>query len=193
MSGPAKPVIPAGDPSCHLSRGELDAGLAALSPAPREAGSLFLIVRRLPDHGRETPDRVMLTPEGGVPGDNWSRRLPLNPDAQIAVMRRDVAELIANGQPLTLFGDNLFVDFDIAAAAQPPGARFRVGGAVVEVTPKPHNGCRQFAQRFGLDALRFTADPATRHLNLRGVYWRVVDAGEVSVGDVVARVTRDTG
>jgi MOSC domain-containing protein YiiM len=187
---PEKPVVPAGDPSRHLARNELDAELAMLPPAPRDRGTLVLIVRRLSDHSRETPDRVMLTPKGGVTGDNWARRLPLNPDAQIAVMRRDVAELMANGQSLTLFGDNLFVDLDISAAAQPPGARFRVGGAVVEVTPKPHNGCRQFAQRFGHDALRLTADPATRHLNLRGIYWKVVEAGEITVGDAISLLAR---
>ena len=79
-------------------------------------------------------------------------------------MRRDVAELIANGQPLSVFGDNLFVEFDISAANLPAGTRLRVGEAVVEVTPLPHDGCRKFHGRFGQDALRFVQAPATRGL-----------------------------
>ena len=77
-------------------------------------------------------------------------------------MRHDVAALIANGQPLTLFGDNLFVDLDISTANLPSGTRLRVGEALVEVTPKPHNGCSKFEGRFGADALRFVAPAPTR-------------------------------
>jgi hypothetical protein len=44
-----------------------------------------------------------------------------------------------------LFGDNLFVDLDISAANLPCGSRLRVGDAIVEVTPKPHNGFSKFA------------------------------------------------
>jgi MOSC domain-containing protein YiiM len=105
-------------------------------------------------------------------------------------MRRDVAELVANGQPLTLFGDNLIVDFDISAANQPAGTRLRVGAAVLEVTPYPHNGCKKFQSRFGADALRFVNAPATRHLNLRGLYWKVVQAGEIRLGDAIEVLSR---
>ena len=69
-------------------------------------------------------------------GDGWSRRPPREPVAELAVMRRDVAELISNGQALTVCGDNLFVDLDIAAGSLAIGARLRVGAALVEVTPK---------------------------------------------------------
>ena len=84
---------------------------------------------RRADGVRETPERTRLSPDDGVPGDDWSRRPPRDPEAQLAVMRRDVAELIANGQPLTLFGDNLFVDLDLSAANLPAGTRLRVGDA----------------------------------------------------------------
>jgi MOSC domain-containing protein YiiM len=147
-----------------------------------------LIVFRRPDGVRETPERVFLSPQDGVPGDRWQRRLPLNPEAQLAVMRQDVAELIANGQALTLFGDNLFVDLDISAANMPVGTRLRVGAALVEVTPKPHNGCYKFKGRFGDDALRFVQAKATRDQNLRGIYWKVVASGEVGVGDRIRKV-----
>lgn len=181
---------PEGEATHHLELAELEARLAALPAAPTEAGTLALILRRHPDGTRETPDRVHLAPAVGVPGDGWARRPPRDPEAELAVMQRGVAELIANGQPITLFGDNLFVDLDLSAANLPCGTRLRVGEAVVAVTAKPHNGCVKFRGRFGGDALRFVQAPATRHLNLRGIYWRVIEAGEVAAGAPIAVLSR---
>lgn len=176
---------PFGNAARHRPLAALEAGLRALPAASGAAGRVTLLVRRLEDGGREQPEVVRLSADAGLAGDDWSRRPPRDPAAQLAVMRREVAELIANGQPLTLFGDNLFVELDLRAASQPPGARFRVGGALVEVTAKPHNGCAKFRQRFGADALRFVQAPPTRDQNLRGVYWRVVEDGEVRLGDPI--------
>jgi MOSC domain-containing protein YiiM len=149
-----------------------------------------LIVRRLPTGARETPPEVQLSVEDGVPGDDWGRRPPRKPEAQLAVMRRDVAALIANGQPLSLFGDQLFVDLDVSSANLPVGTRLRVGAALVEMTAEPHDGCRKFQQRFGADALRFVQAKPTRDQNRRGVYWRVVEPGLARVGDAVRVISR---
>lgn len=179
-----------GDSACHRPLAELEAGLRALPQLPKDSGRLTLIVRRRVDGSRETPERMRLTPDEGVPGDSWGRNPSRKIEAQIAVMRRDVAELLANGQPLTLFGDSLFVDFDISLGNLPIGSRLRVGEAVVEVTPMPHNGCAKFKGRFGVDALFFVNAKPTRHLNLRGIYWKVIEAGEACVGapiEVIAR------
>jgi MOSC domain-containing protein YiiM len=191
MAKIAVPTLkPGGNPSRHRPLAELEAGLRALPRLPRDSGCLTLIVRRPADGTRETPERVRLTPEDGVPGDAWSRNPDHNLEAQIAVMRRDVAELLANGQPLTLFGDSLFVDFDISTPNLPTGSRLRVGEAVVEVTPMPHDGCAKFKGRFGADALFFVNAKPTRHLNLRGIYWKVIEAGEVSVGARIEVISR---
>jgi hypothetical protein len=181
---------PEGDATRHLPLADLEAGLAALPPAPSDVGLLTRIVRRHPDGARERPDRVRLTVEDGVPGDGWSRWPPRDPEGQLAVMRHDVAELIANGQPVEVFGDNLFVDLDISAANLPFGTRLRVGAAVVEMTPKAHDGCVKFRGRFGGDALRFVSAKPTRPLNLRGVYWKVVEAGAAGVGDPIRVLSR---
>lgn len=122
---------PDGDPTRHPPRAALETGLRALAPAPKETGRLALVIRRRADGVRETPAQVRLSPEEGVPGDGWSRRPPRDPLAQLSVMQREVAELLANGQPLTVFGDNLFVDLDLSAANLPPGSRLRVGEARV--------------------------------------------------------------
>jgi len=187
---PAPDPSPLGDASRHLARAALDDGLRTLPAAPQHAGRLALIVRRLATGARETPREVRLCPTEGVPGDDWSCRPPSKPEAQLAVMRREVAELIANGQPLTLFGDNLFVELDLSAANLPAGTRLQVGEALVEMTAEPHNGCRKFQQRFGPDALRFVQAKETRAQNFRGVYWRVVEPGAARVGDAIRVVRR---
>ncbi len=181
---------PPGDPSRHRPLAELEAAFRALPPAQKNTGRLALIVRRRADGVRETPDRVDLSPEGGLPGDRWGRRAAGKPSSQLTVVRRDVVELIANGQPLTVSGDNLVVDLDLSATNLPVGTRLRIGKAVVEVSAKPHNGCSKFAARFGADALAFAGDPRTRDQNLRGIYWTVVEAGEARVGDPIVVLTR---
>jgi len=181
---------PQGEAAAHRAFIDLEAGLRALPAADKEMGRVALIVRRRADGVREAPERVELSLAEGVPGDGWARRPPRDPAAQLAVMRRDVAELIANGQPLTLFGDNLFVDLDLSAANLPLGARLRVGRALVEVTPKPHNGCHKFRGRFGGDALRFVQQAPTRDQNLRGIYWRVAEPGLVCAGDPIHVLSR---
>src|SRR6266568_823655 len=169
---------------------ELEKGFRALPEPPKDSGRLALIVCRHAPGVHEALDRAYLTPDGGVPGDEWNRRMPRNPDAQLTVIRRDVAELVAHGQPLTISGDNLIVDLDISTANLPAGTRLRVGEAVVEVTPKPHNGCAKFRGRFGQDALCFVQALATRHQNLRGIYWKVVQAGEASVRSAIYVLSR---
>ncbi len=181
---------PPGDPSRHLPLGELEQKLGTLPAAPRDAGRVALLVRRRPDKVRETPTRIDLGPDTGVPGDAWGRGEKPDRAAQLTVMEIDVAEMIANGQPLTVFGDNLFLALDLSVENLPTGSRLRLGRALLEVTAKPHNGCRKFAARFGHDALRLVANPQLRHRNLRGIYMSVVEAGEVAVGDAVAVVSR---
>jgi hypothetical protein len=182
-----------GNPARHRSFLELEEGLRALAPAPSERGSVALIIRRGAGGVRETPERVVLGVGVGVPGDAWGRDPQRVEMAQIAVMQRDVADLITNGQPIVLSGDNLILDLDLSSENLPVGSRLRVGRALLEVTPKPHNGCTKFKARFGEGALRFVSTPALRHRNLRGIYLRVVEAGEMGLGDGVQVIARGRG
>ena len=169
---------------------ELEELWAQRAPAPRDVGQVVLIVRRGEGGRRETPRQVSFSADEGLPGDAWSRKATPHPEAQLAVMQSDVAALIANGQPLTLFGDNLFVDLDLSEANLLPGSRVQVGEALLEVTPLPHNACRKFLSRFGPDALRFVSAQDQRHRNFRGIYMRVVVDGTVRPGDPVKVIER---
>jgi MOSC domain-containing protein YiiM len=125
-----------------------------------------------------------------VDGDRWAQRENPNPSSQITVMRADVARLFANGQPLSLFGDNLLVELDLSPANLPTGTQLRVGTALCEVTPQPHTGCGKFAARFGQDAREVTAAPAFQDRRLRGLYIRVLEPGEVGPGDPIRVLSR---
>ncbi len=181
---------PEGEPSRHLALDEIEAGWDRLPSPPTDTGRVALIVARRADGVRETPERARLSPEEGVPGDRWARRTSHRPDMQLAVMRRDVAELLANGQPITHAGDNLFVDLDLSGRNLPAGTRLRVGQALVEVSAEPHDGCRKFMGRFGQAALRFISDRTRRACHLRGIYWTVTEPGDVAVGDPIQVLER---
>jgi MOSC domain-containing protein YiiM len=174
-----------GDPSRFLPLDRLVETFDTLPPAPTSRGRVALVTRRGEGGLREVLERVRITPEDGVPGDAWGRKAPRDLESQITVMQRDVAELLANGQPIVLAGDNLFVDLDLSDAHLPAGTRLRMGGATVLVTPKPHNGCKKFKARFGEDALRFVSQPARRAKNLRGIHVRVIEPGDVAPGDAI--------
>jgi MOSC domain-containing protein YiiM len=179
-----------GDPATFLPLDVLAAKLAALPPAPLTDGRVVSLIARV-DGGRRTLlERASMTPAAGMPGDAWGRGRSRNPESQLTVMQRDVAELIANGQPLELFGDNLILDLDLSKENLPVGSQLRAGGVTLEVTPMPHNGCRKFRARFGLEALELVSDKQLRHRNLRGVYMRVVEGGELAAGDAVTVISR---
>jgi MOSC domain-containing protein YiiM len=108
---------------------------------------------------------------------------------QLNIMNARVIALVAQ-QPerWQLAGDQLFIDLDLSAANLPPGTQLALGSAVIEVTDQPHTGCKKFMARFGLDALKFISSPVGEELRLRGINARVVQSGEIRVGDVVRKI-----
>ena len=179
-----------GDPARFRSFDELTQMLKAMPASAKNEGRVALLMRRDEGGRRETLQTAVLQPDDGVPGDAWSRSQRRNGEMQIAVMEKGVAELIGNGQPLALFGDCLVLDLDLSAGNLPPGSRLKVGEALLEVTPAPHNGCQKYRSRFGADALRLVWLEELRHRNLRGIYMRVVTAGRVNLGDRVNVLSR---
>ena len=157
-----------GDPSLFLPLATLRARFEAQPKPDANVGRVHLIVARGEGGLRSTPTRVHLTPLSGIPGDAWGRKKHTSQNGQLTVMQRDVGELVANGQPLTLFGDNLIVELNLSAANLPIGTTLKIGTASLVVTPKPHNGCSKYQARFGAEALKFVSRKPTRALNLRG-------------------------
>jgi len=180
-----------------LDETQLAAGLPAILAAPREVGTLELIVRRPAENQREVLVEARLDPAEGVVGDNWrtrgSRSMPdgaANPEMQLNVMgARAVALVAGTRERWALAGDQLYVDLDLSAENLPAGTRLAIGAeAVIEVTAPPHTGCAKFTARFGLPAMKFVNSPEGKRLRLRGLNAKVVQAGTVRTGDPVRRV-----
>ncbi|RMH42380.1 MAG: hypothetical protein D6689_08365 [Deltaproteobacteria bacterium] len=168
---------------------QLEAMWSAAPAAPRDRGTVELICVRVDRGVHRAPDAVEVTADDGVVGDRWSLAGDPARNYQITLINAAVARFVAHaGAPAIDVGDNFHVNFDLSAEALPPGARLRLGGAVVEVTPEPHTGCSTFRSRFGVDALAWVNGKPRRHLRLRGVNVRVIDPGRVCIGDVVERV-----
>ena len=188
MSDPQR--VPDADPSRHLDLEELEARMQALKPAPQDEGRVVALFASPATNQRIVHERARLTVAGGMPRDGWALRSRAKPEQQLATMQGPVADLIANGQALSMFGDNLFFDLDLSAENLPPSSQVRAGSALLEVTPEPHNGCSKFKARFGSDALRLVSRKQTRDLNLRGIYFKVVEDGEMAPGDPIRVIRR---
>ena len=181
----------------HLTTEELEAGLDEIRRAPRDEGTVELIVRRPAEGERELLDEGVLDLEEGLVGDMWrirgSKRTAdgsSHPDMQLTVMSARAVDLVAAGdrERWALAGDQLYVDLDLSEENLPPGTRLALGSAVIEVTPEPHTGCAKFHARFGGDAHRFVNTKKHRDLHLRGLNAKVVQPGTVSRGDAIRKL-----
>src|SRR5436190_14187881 len=100
----------------HLTAEELAAGLAEILAAPKDTGSISLIVARPQSDQRLVLDRVQLSPAGGVAGDRWQAaswlKLPddsPDPAVQVTLMNARCIALVAGDREFwPLAGDNLF-------------------------------------------------------------------------------------
>ena len=169
---------------------------AFLAAAPKETGTVDLIVMRPERGARVQPASIDVSAAGGLAGDHWKGGTGYaqadgtgDPDAQICMMMSGCIEAIAgpkeNWAPA---GDNLFLDMDLTPANMPPGTRFAIGTAEFVVTELPHNGCEAFIDRYGRDACLFVNTGKGKDLRLRGIYARVTKDGTISVADTVTKL-----
>ncbi len=181
----------------YRTAAELESHLAHLRAAPVDAGTLTLVVRRPSAGVREVLDEGVLDEADGLLGDNWLSRATSRAiaagrhlDAMVTVMSSRMIGLLADTDGArAMAGDQLYVDLDLSHDHLPAGTRFAVGDDVVlEVTAKPHAGCRQFRDRFGPDAVAFVNSEEGTRLRLRGLNARVVRGGRVRPGDAVRRL-----
>ncbi len=175
---------------------DLESKLACIRDAPATQGELKLIVRRPAMGTREILPAGQLDIREGLVGDSWLTRRSRHtadgsphPEMQLTVICTRVMEAVAGkSEGWHLAGDQLYVDLDLSAFNLPAGTRLQIGEARIEITAKPHTGCRKFVDRFGLDAMKFISSQVGQELNLRGVNAKVVHAGRVRVGDLVRKL-----
>jgi hypothetical protein len=171
----------------HVDLSALEAGLDEISRSPIDDGKIELIVRRPVDNAREILAEGHIDVATGLVGDVWVSESG-DVQRQLTLMNTRVIALLAQSRDRwPLAGDQLYVDLDLSVANIPPGTRLDVGSAVLEVSEAPHRGCKKFAARFGLDALRFVNSKMGYALNLRGINTIVVHGGVVRPGDIVRK------
>jgi MOSC domain-containing protein YiiM len=171
------------------SSSELDARLDYIRSAPKDVGTVAMIVRRPAVGEREVLLEGELDTTVGLVGDSWAERTNVDPDAQLNVMSARAIEVVEpDVERRALAGDQLYLDIDLSDENLPPGSRLQVGAAVIEITPKPHTGCAKFASRFGPEATRFVNTGEGKRLHLRGVCAKVIEGGTVTVGDPVTKL-----
>ena len=169
----------------HHDRAALDARFAERK-ADSRSGKLELIVLRPTMHERALPAQIELGVDGGLRGDRWADSgKAVGHDVSLMDVR--MASAIAERGDWSLFGDNLFVDFDLGTGSLRAGDRFTLGGALLELTEVPHLGCRKLAARFGREALLWVNDKRTREQRRRGAFAKVVRGGVVELGDELRR------
>ena len=157
----------------HLSHGSANRRLDDIRQSPKATGVLELIVRRPQTEAREVLDVGELDLAEGLVGDNWQQRGSsqtadgsAHPDMQLTLTNARLMALVAQDkQHWPLAGDQLYVDFDLSVDNIPPGTHLSIGAAVIQITEPPHTGCKKYAARFGLDALKFISSPAGNSFN----------------------------
>lgn len=180
----------------HLTMEALEAGLDEIRQSPKDEGILQLIVRRPDTLEREIVQEAELDTVQGMVGDNWLARgsssTPdgsAHPEMQLTIMNTRVVNLVSQDKDRwQLAGDQLYVDMDLSHENIPAGTQLSIGTAIVEITQKPHTGCKKFVERFGADALKFISTPLGNELRMRGVNARVVQNGTIQLGDVLRKI-----
>ncbi len=177
-------------PTNHLLIDDLQRGLDGIRQSPTDMGVIRMLVRRPKSNTREVLTSARLDAELGFVGDYWhsSGDTP-SQEMQLTLMNSRVIDLVAQEESRwPLAGDQIYLDLDLSIDNLPIGSRLAVGGATIEVAALPHLGCRQFAERYGTDAVKFVNSELGKQLRLRGVNARIVQTGDVRVGDVARKL-----
>lgn len=176
---------------------ELELGIDEIKESPKDNGLIEMIVRRPETETREIINSCEISLVNGLEGDNWKARgsssTPDNsadPEAQITLMNSRVIQLLSGDKENWQWaGDQFFVDMDLGIENLPPHSRIQIGSVILEISATPHTGCKKFSGRFGVEALAFISTPLGKSLRMRGVNAKVIQAGQIKVGDVIRKVS----
>ena len=182
---------PAIDESCHVSVEEIGGMVSAYQYmcSGFSSDQVSYLVQRNMDGSRETPLQVFADVEQGIVGDRWFLDENRQLSEQVAMMNIHIANFIANGQSLILFGDSLFVDFDLSPENMPVGTKIKIGEAILVVTDETHGPCLKFKKRFGVAAFQICATEKHRHY--RGIYLSVLQSGDIWIGADIEKLPED--
>lgn len=162
--------------------------------APVKVGRVEFLMNR-PAEGEHVPvDALYLDVQHGIRGDRWERTAWLktetgapDPRVQVSLTNTKVIRCFTGEDADSHYccGDNAYVDLNLTDAALPLGARLQLGEAVIEVSDVMNDACGKFAQRFGVDALKWVRQPEHLPLRLRGIFCQIRQSGWVRMGDPV--------
>lgn len=183
------------EPLPHVTRAELDAALPWIGAAPKDAGVVEMLCLR-PDYGqRRFVPEITVTLDQGIPGERWATRPWLrlpdgapHPGIQVCILSRRVLDLVwRDRESIVHPGDTFVTDMDFSEANLPTGQRLAVGSAVLEVSDIFNDACVKWAARYGAVSREWINLPEHRTLRLRGILCRVVQDGQIRLGDALRK------
>ncbi len=175
---------------------ELMAALPHVLAAPRDAAPVLQLCFR-PDYGqRDFRQRLVLTREGGIPGERWAKapwlKLPDgrgDPAIQVSILPKRVLDLVwREGDTAPHPGDTIIADLDTSLENLPEGTRLECGTAVLRVSSVFNDACVKWKVRYGQDAKEWVTAAGHPELRLRGVLCSIERDGEVALGDVLRKI-----
>jgi len=180
----------------HASRAECDAALPHVLNAPKDNVPVETICFR-PDYSqRRFPDSLTLTKECGILGERWLKdawlKLPdgqPDPRIQVSILPKRVMDLCWRDRQATVHpGDPFVADLDTSYENLPVGSRLAIGNSVIEVSDEFNTACIKWRERYGLESLAWINDRANKPYRLRGILCRIVQDGEVRLGDMIRKL-----
>ncbi len=182
----------------HVTKSELDAGLAHVLAAPKDHGPIDSLCFRPGFNQRQFPDQLHLTTAAGVPGERWLTQPWLrsadgspHPGIQVSILPRRVADLVWRdraAQPHP--GDTIIADLDLTEANLPVGSTIRAGTALLQVSDVFNDACVKWKVRYGAEAKDWITAPGHPPLRLRGALCAIIEDGTVSLSDRLEVVSR---
>jgi hypothetical protein len=178
----------------HVTFDKLQEGLAEISQAPKNHGNIELLVIRPVQYERKVVNEITMHPITGCEGDIWHSKKTSstpdgkpNPERQVTLINSRVLALLEGAKDTwPKAGDQVYVDMDLSKENLPAGTDLSLGSAIIRVSAQPHNGCKKFAERYGIDATRFVNSSLGKAKSLRGINCYIVKEGIVKMGDTVS-------
>ncbi|MEE2944645.1 MAG: hypothetical protein VX444_05690 [Pseudomonadota bacterium] len=180
----------------RVTRAECDAALAHVLTAPKDNVPVEMICFRSGYSERSFPDRLELSKELGIVGERWLKdawlKLPdgrPDPRIQVSILPKRVMDLCWRDRENTIHpGDPFIADLDTSEANLTAGTHLAIGSAVIEVTGFFNTACVKWRDRYGAESLAWLNDPANKTYRLRGLFCRIVEDGEVRLGDLIRKL-----